>query len=226
MLAGPTAVVIGASGGVGAALVRLLTARGDAVLALSRSSTPPVDLADEATIAAAADAAGTDLALVVDATGFLHNAHFRPEKSWRELSAEHLAYSYLVNAVGPALLMKHFLPRLARGTRAVFATLSARVGSIEDNRAGGWYSYRASKAALNQLVRTAAVELSRTNREAVCIALHPGTVATPLSAPFAKTGLEVREPDQAAALLLGVLDRVTATSSGRLLDYRGEVIPF
>lgn len=226
MVTGPKAVVIGASGGVGAALVRLLTARGDEVLALSRASTPPVDLADEATIAAAAAAAGTDLALVIDATGFLHNGHFRPEKSWRELSTEHLAYSYLVNAVGPALLMKHFLPRLARGTRAVFATLSARVGSIEDNRAGGWYSYRASKAALNQLVRTAAVELARTNREAVCFALHPGTVATPLSAPFAKTGLEVREPAEAAALLLGVLDRVTATASGRLLDYRGEVIPF
>jgi NAD(P)-dependent dehydrogenase (short-subunit alcohol dehydrogenase family) len=106
--------------------------------------------------------------------------------------------------------MKHVLPRLPRSGKAVFATLSARVGSIGDNRLGGWYSYRASKAALNQLVRTAAVELARQSPEALCIAIHPGTVATALSAPFATTGLELHEPAAAARNLLGVIDQLTA----------------
>ena len=122
--------------------------------------------------------------------------------------------------------MKHFLPRLARSGRAVFATLSARVGSIEDNRAGGWYSYRASKAALNQLVRSAAIELARGNKGAVCVALHPGTVATSLSSPFAKTGLDVQTPAEAATRLLAVIDGLTPAQSGMLLDHRGERIPF
>ena len=129
---------------------------GPATIRLSRSSTPPLDLLDEASIAAAAASCGRDLTLVIDATGFLHDAEFQPEKSLRQLDPAHLARSFALNAIGPALLMKHFLPLLARTERAVFATLSARVGSISDNRAGGWYAYRASKAALNQLVRTAA----------------------------------------------------------------------
>lgn len=214
-------VVIGASGGIGAALAASRTA-----LRLSRRSVPRLDLLDEASIAAAAEAAGTGLRLVIDATGVLDRHGFAPEKSWRQLDAAHLAASFAINATGPALLMKHFLPRLARDGRAVFATLSARVGSIEDNRLGGWYAYRASKAALNQLVRTAAIELARSHPQAICVALHPGTVATDLSARFAKAGLEVQSPAQAAAALLAVIDGLTPAQSGRLIDHRGESIPF
>ena len=125
---------------------------------------------------------------------------------------------------GPALLMKHFLPLLPRAGRCVFATLSARVGSIGDNRLGGWYSYRSSKAALNQIVRTAAIELRRTRPDALCVAMHPGTVATPLSARFAKPGLEVQSPDTAAMRILTVLNMLTPQSSGDFFDQRGQPI--
>ena len=152
-------VLIGASGGIGAALAE---AMGPGTMLLGRRTLPALDVLDEASIVAAAESCGDGLRLVIDATGFLHDAQFQPEKSLRQLDPAHLARSFAINATGPALLMKHFLPLLARDGRAVFATLSARVGSISDNRLGGWYAYRASKAALNQLVRTAAVELART----------------------------------------------------------------
>ncbi len=221
-----SAVVIGANGAIGAALADAIEGSGRAVARLGRATTPGLDLLDEASIAAAAAALGPGLTLVVDATGFLHDPARQPEKALRQVEADHLAYSFAVNAIGPALLMKHFLPRLSRGERAVFATLSARVGSISDNRAGGWYAYRASKAALNQLVRTAAIELARTHRQAVCVALHPGTVDSTLSGPFAKTGLELQTPTLAAARLLGVIDALTPEDTGLLIDHRGARIPF
>ena len=199
------------------------------VVGLHRRSDPPLELTDEASIAAAAvyvAGLADELRLVVDATGILKVAGVGPERSWRELDAHVLAELFAVNAVGPALLMKHFLPLLARTGKSVFATLSAKVGSIGDNRLGGWYGYRASKAALNQFVHTAAVELSRQRPHALCLALHPGTVATPLSAPHAKRGLEVRTPAAAATLLSAVLDRVTSADSGTFLDYRGQPIPW
>ena len=224
------AVVFGASGGIGAALVEAIraTERFDHVLAFSRSTSPSADLLDEASLenATAFAAAKGELRLVIDATGFLHDDRQGPEKSWRQLDAANLARSFALNASGPALIMKHVLPRLPRSGKAVFATLSARVGSIGDNRLGGWYSYRASKAALNQLVRTAAVELARRSPEALCIALHPGTVATALSAPFAATGLQVHPPAAAADHLLTVIDQLTADANGGFFDWRGQTVPW
>jgi NAD(P)-dependent dehydrogenase (short-subunit alcohol dehydrogenase family) len=224
---GSVAVVVGGGGGIGAALVERLL--GEAcfadVVSFSRTSAPPIDVTSEASIEAAVKfLGGGEVRLVVDATGFLHGDGFMPEKNFRDLSAEHLAKSFAVNAMGPALLMKHFLPLLPRKGPAVFATLSAKVGSISDNQIGGWYSYRAAKAALNQLVHTAAIELRRSRPEAVCVALHPGTVATKLSQPFAKTGLNVRGPDVAAEELLGVIAGLGAAQSGGFFDYRGAVI--
>ncbi|MBL8462020.1 MAG: SDR family NAD(P)-dependent oxidoreductase [Thauera sp.] len=224
------AVVVGGGGGVGAAVVAALREAGghDEVLALGRRSSPVLDLLDEASIAAAAAAvrARGVPTLVFDATGFLHGAGMEPEKSWRELDAAHLAHAFAINAIGPALLMKHFLPLLPRDRRAVFATLSARVGSIGDNRLGGWYAYRASKAALNQLVRTAAVELRRSRPQAICVALHPGTVDTGLSVPFAKSGLQVQAPAEAAARLLAVIEGLGPGDSGEFFDHRGEPVPW
>ncbi len=199
---------------------------GPETVQLGRGTDPALDLLDEASIEAAAAFCGRDLTLVIDATGFLHDAEFQPEKSLRQLDPRHLARSFALNATGPALLMKHFLPLLARDRRAVFATLSARVGSISDNRLGGWYAYRASKAALNQLVRTAAIEVSRTRPLAVCVALHPGTVATGLSGPFAKTGLDVLSPADAARKLLAVIAGLGPERSGTLLDQNGTTVPF
>ena len=224
------AVVFGAGGGIGGALVAALERdpRFEAVIGLGRGSAPRFDLLDEASIADAvrAVAARGAIRLAIDATGFLHDDAQMPEKSLRELDAARLARSFALNAIGPALLMKHLLPALPREGRAVFATLSARVGSIGDNRLGGWYGYRASKAALNQFVRTAAVELARRSRVAICVALHPGTVATGLSAPFAASGLDVQAPEAAAARLLAVIDRLTPAESGGFFDHRGAAVPW
>lgn len=228
--AGGVALVVGAGGGIGHALEHALRTRGDfhQVIGTRRDGELPLDLTDEASIAQAVAAATThgELRLVIDATGFLHGAGFRPEKSLRELDAVHMAHAFAVNAIGPALLMKHVLPRLPRTGRAVFATLSARVGSIGDNRLGGWHAYRASKAALNQLVRTAAVELARRAPSAVCVALHPGTVDTGLSAPFSRSGLVVHTPEAAAVHLLRVIDCLQPADSGGFFDWRGEPVPW
>lgn len=222
------AVVIGASGGIGSALIEHLRGdpRYDAVLGFSRSSDPALDLTDERSIEAAAESTRSrgDVRLVIDATGFLHDEQFSPEKSWRQLDPEHLARAFALNATGPALLMKHFLPLLSRSKRSVFATLSARVGSIGDNRLGGWHSYRASKAALNMLVRGLSIELRRRNPHGLCVALHPGTVYTGLSQPFSKQGLNVRSPDTAAGELLAVIDRLDEDDNGCFYDYRGEPV--
>lgn len=227
---GGVAAVIGAGGGVGAALVAALQEQGaySRVIPLSRGSAPALDLTDEASIAAAcAHLAGQgELRLAIDATGFLHDARFSPEKSLRQLDPAHMAQAFAVNAIGPALLMKHLLPLAPRTGRFVFASLSARVGSIGDNHLGGWHSYRASKAALNQFVRTAAVELARTRPEAICVSLHPGTVETKLSSPFARSGLDVRPPETAARELLDVIANLTPAQTGGFFDHKGLAVPW
>jgi len=223
-------MIFGSGGGIGSALVAALNASDSfrQVVGFSRKTSPPIDLLDEASLerAAAFAAEKGDLRLVIDATGFLHDGRQGPEKTWRQLDAGNLARSFALNAIGPALIMKHVLPRLPRSGKTVFATLSARVGSIGDNRLGGWYSYRASKAALNQLVRTAAVELARRCPDGICVALHPGTVATALSAPFAAAGLEVHTPAEAARHLLAVVESLSAEANGHFFDWRGEPVPW
>ena len=228
---GGLALVIGGTGGIGSALQSHLhrSGRFAEVISLSRSTQPALDLTDEDSIAQAAAAIaakGSDLRLVILATGILHGGPRPPEKTWRDLDPAALAHAFAINATGPALVMKHCLPVLPRHGKAVFAALSARVGSIGDNHLGGWYAYRASKAALNQLIRTAAIELARTRPDAVCVALHPGTVATNLSAPFGKTGLDVQTPEEAAGRLLQVIESLAQAQTGTLLDHKGQDIPW
>ncbi len=240
-----SAVVVGATGGIGAALVAGLVEGGfETVHALSRAGSEApagaepgrIDILDEESIASAAArvAAGGPVGLVIVATGLLHapglepETTFEPEKTWRQLDAAQLARSFAVNAIGPALVAKHMLPLLARRGKSVFAALSARVGSIEDNRLGGWYGYRASKAALNQIVRTAAVELARTRPDAICMGLHPGTVATGLSGPF-RSGVAPERlftPDVSAGHLLDVIEAAGPGHSGRLWAWDGSRVPF
>lgn len=249
-----SAVVVGASGGIGSALVDALAARDgcEAILALSRagsashagepppaddSAVPrtrivhaPIDVTDEPSIAAAAALART-LApprLVIVATGLLHASDgLRPEKSLAMLDGARLARLFAVNATGPALVAKHLLPLMPRTGRAVFAALSARVGSISDNRLGGWYGYRASKAALNMLIRTTAIEWTRSARESVCVGLHPGTVDTRLSAPFQGNvaGDRLFTTAHSAERLLEVLDRLGPADSGKIVAWDGREVP-
>ncbi len=228
------AVVIGASGGVGGALALALAEGGADVSAFSRSGAAPahpairagrIDLLDEASIATAArslaEAGAPDLVLV--ATGLLHGEGVQPEKTWRQIDPQALARLFAVNATGPALVAKHMLPLLPREGRAAFAALSARVGSIGDNRLGGWVGYRASKAALNMIVQTLSLELKRTHPEAFCVALHPGTVETGLSAPFARNAPTV-SPPTAADHLLRVLAGLTPEDSGGCFAWDGQRI--
>lgn len=228
-------LVIGASGGLGRALMNEAGERWPSVevMGLSRRSMPPLDLLNEASIEFAArhvqarlHASRRHLSWIVDATGWLHGDGWTPEKSWRQLDPAHLAHQFAVNATGPALLMKHFLPLLPRHQRAVFATLSAKVGSIGDNRLGGWWGYRAAKAALNQFVRTASIELVRSHPQAICVALHPGTVETGLSQPFARSALNVVTPEEAAKRLLVVIDGLRGEHTGGFFNHNGEPLPW
>jgi NAD(P)-dependent dehydrogenase (short-subunit alcohol dehydrogenase family) len=230
------AAVIGASGGIGGALATALADRGAVVHALSRRgwaadarcAAGMIDIEDEASIADAASVLRGEgpLDLVIVATGLLHADSVVPEKSYRQLSGAAFERYFAVNATGPALVAKHFLPLLARERPAVFAALSARVGSIGDNRLGGWYGYRASKAALNMIVRSLAIELARTHPLAACVALHPGTVATDLSQPFQRgvAAEKLFPPDTSARHLLDVIANLVPSQSGQILAWDGSEI--
>lgn len=225
------AVIVGASGGIGRAMCGALSGNGfpGTVIGLSRTSAPSMDLLDEASIEAAARhvaSRGQPLRFLFLATGFLHDDVHRPERSLRDLSVAHMTKAYALNTIGPALVLKHFTPLLPREGRSIVAVLSAKVGSIGDNQLGGWHSYRASKAALNQVVHTAAIELKRSRPEAICVALHPGTMDTKLSAPFSKAGLKVRPPEVAACELLEVIEALTPDESGGFFDYAGWPLPW
>lgn len=218
------ALVIGASGGIGAALVRALEARGGAVTGLSRRG-DGLDVTDEASVAAALSRLEGPFDMVLVATGALAPPGKGPEKSLRHLEGGQIAAQFALNAMGPVLVLKHALRLMPRDGRAVFAALSARVGSIGDNGLGGWYSYRASKAALNQLIHTGAIEVARTHRQAICVTLHPGTVDTGFGAEFHR-GMQTVTPDAAAANLLRVIDGLTPADTGGFFDWSGARVPW
>ena len=218
------AAVIGASGGIGAAFCTHLEAHGAALHRFSRSE-GSIDITDEASIAAAADSITEPLHLVIVASGFLSHETLQPEKALRDLSMAAMQEVFAVNAFGPALVAKHFIPKLARDEKAVFAALSAKVGSISDNALGGWYSYRASKAALNMLLKNTAIETARRHKHAAVIGLHPGTVATSLSGPFSgNVSHDIFTPEDATARMLSVIDGITPAQSGGLFSYDGKEI--
>ncbi|MDX5593230.1 SDR family NAD(P)-dependent oxidoreductase [Pseudovibrio sp. SPO723] len=232
-------VIVGASGGIGRGLVEESVRRYPSakVIALSRQPSgidqPNVvpgqlDITEEASIISAAKTipdGGVDRVIV--ATGMLHDDHSMPEKSWRDLTAENMAKIYAVNSIGPALVLKHFLPLLHRRQRAQFAAISARVGSISDNHLGGWYSYRASKAALNMILKSASIEYERKNSEGMVVGLHPGTVDTGLSKPFQGNVPEDKlfSANHSAQCLLAVLDQMTAADTGKCFAWDGKEIP-
>lgn len=234
-----TAVVVGANGGLGAGFTKVLStdsiyqSRYGQILSFSRKPINKlalcIDYADETTIARSATLAtescnNAPLRLLIVATGFLHINGQGPERSLKQLDHAYLQQAMLVNAIGPALILKHFAPILPKTGEVCLAFISAKVGSIGDNALGGWYGYRAAKAALNQIVKTASIELTRHNKQSICVALHPGTVQTALSDPFSKTGLNVRSPEVAAQELLSVLHGLKPSQTGHFFDYKGDCI--
>jgi NAD(P)-dependent dehydrogenase (short-subunit alcohol dehydrogenase family) len=225
-----SAVIIGARGGIGAALANALEQDKNyaQVLRLHRESDQPLDILDEASIAAAAaslSATHPPISLVIVATGLLHSDQKGPEKSLRELDPDWMIENFRINAVGPALVAKHFLPIMAKQGPICFAALSARVGSISDNRLGGWHSYRASKSALNMLIRNISIEWQRKNPQSVVVGLHPGTVETSLSAPFKGNPAHERfTPSRAAGDMLSVLHGLKPEQSGQIFAYDGSLV--
>jgi NAD(P)-dependent dehydrogenase (short-subunit alcohol dehydrogenase family) len=215
-------LIIGASGGVGSALSAELASQGVEVVRLSRSA-DGFDITDEAVVEAYLSALEGPFDGLIVASGALEIAGVAPEKTIRAVSAQAMADQFAVNAIGPALVLRHAGRLLPRAGRSVCAVLTARVGSIGDNRIGGWTSYRAAKAAANQIVHTTAIELARTHPELVCVALHPGTVETPFTAKY--LGRHPAVPAaQAARNLVGVLTGLEPAQTGGYFDYAGEEI--
>lgn len=232
-------VIIGGSGAIGGAFTQQLSVLypNAALHVFSRDRTEKIlpnvthhriDYHDENAIEKAALTASKDAPLdrVIIATGMLHDGDIMPEKSLRDLSKEKFQRLFEVNTILPALLAKHFLPKLNRERRSIFAVLSARVGSISDNHLGGWYGYRASKAALNMIIKNAAIEMSRRNKKAVIVGLHPGTVNSRLSEPFQGNvpAAKLFTPEFSAEKLLSVLDNIPAEQSGKCFAWDGKEI--
>ncbi|MEP4197942.1 MAG: SDR family NAD(P)-dependent oxidoreductase [Aliishimia sp.] len=216
-------LVIGASGGIGSALCDALAAEGYDVLQLSRSA-DGFDITDEACVDRhLSDLSG--LSGVIVATGALEVDGIAPEKSVKTIQARAMADQFNINAIGPALVLKHMGRMLRRDKRAFFAVLSARVGSIGDNRLGGWVSYRAAKAALNQIVHTGAIEIARSHPQSICVSLHPGTVQTSFTEKYAARHATVPAPE-AAGNLLRVIDTLTPAETGKFFDWSGAQVPW
>lgn len=218
------ALIIGSSGGIGAAFCRTLKARGYAVDGLSRRG-DGLDITSEASVEENLSRLEGPYDLIIVASGVLAEPKGSPEKAIRDVTVEALLQTFRINAIGPMLVLKHCLPLLPKDRRSVFAALSARVGSIGDNRIGGWHSYRASKTALNQLIHGAAIELKRTHKQAIAVCLHPGTVATPFTEDYAARHKTV-PANEAAQNLLDVMDNLTPEMSGGFFDYAGKEVPW
>jgi NAD(P)-dependent dehydrogenase (short-subunit alcohol dehydrogenase family) len=217
------ALIIGVSGGIGSAVQQTLAMRDVDVTGIGRSN--GLDVTDPAAVAKVMGALVGPFDLIFIAIGVLAPQNGTPEKSLAAIDADVMAQVFALNAIGPALILQHAARLLPRNGRGVVATLSARVGSIGDNHIGGWHSYRASKAALNQIVHGAAIELGRSHKQSICVALHPGTVATEFTAKYAGRHKTV-PPEGAAQNLLNVLEGLSPEQSGGFFDYSGAVVPW
>ena len=218
------ALIIGSSGGIGSALLAALQSDGWAVTGLSRRD-DDLDVTDATSVNAHLSSLKGPFHRIVIATGALEIGPHGPEKALKQITPEAMAAQFALNAIGPALVLAHAARLLPRDTPAVVATISARVGSIGDNQVGGWHSYRAAKAAVNQIIRGAAIELARSHKHAACVALHPGTVATKFTEKYLGRHPAVA-PDLAARRLLDVMDSLGPDQTGQFFDYAGKSVPW
>ena len=224
------AIVIGSNGGIGNSVYMQLknSKLYDQVLGFNKYSELKVDITNEQDLKILKDkilSEDLNLKLLFNAVGYLHDHNYFPEKKVENIDLDYMKKTFLINTIGSALLLKHIAPLMSANTHSIFACLSAKVGSISDNYLGGWYSYRASKAALNQLIKTASIEYKRKKSKLIFASLHPGTVSTNLSKPFIgkKT---IMTPDIAAKKIISVLNNISLEDSGLLIDYNKTIIPF
>tara|TARA_B110000285_G_scaffold95339_2_gene108746 strand:- start:145 stop:843 length:699 start_codon:yes stop_codon:yes gene_type:complete len=224
------ALIIGGTGSIGSAVANELKSKNfTSIISLSRSSEPSLDLLDESSIQEAAafiKKKSKPISLLFDATGILHDEDLNqmPEKTYKNIDFLFMKKNFEINVMGPALIIKHFLPLLDTEQKSIFSTLSAKVGSISDNRYGGWYSYRASKAALNQIIKTTSIELKVKNKNAICVAIHPGTVTSKLSKPFQKNNLKIQSKEESAKNIVQILENLQLADSGSFLNWDGSEI--
>ena len=224
------AVIVGATGAIGNAIANEMESLGfKDVLKVGTNTAPSIDFNNENTILKTIEFVkniNKPISILFDATGILHQDNSMPEKTLKKIDIDFAKKNFLINAIGPALLIKHFVPLLDNEDKAVFATLSAKVGSISDNGYGGWYSYRASKSALNQFIKTASIETKVKNKKAIIVALHPGTVKSKLSEPFQKINLKIQNPEESAKNLIKVINTLDYDQSGKFLNWDGSEIPW
>jgi len=224
------AVIVGATGAIGNAIANEIENLGfKDVLKVGTNTTPSIDFNNENTILKTIEFVkniNKPISILFDATGILHHNNSMPEKTLKNINIDFAKKNFLINAIGPALLIKHFVPLLDNEDKAVFATLSAKVGSISDNGYGGWYSYRASKSALNQFIKTASIETKVKNKKAIIVALHPGTVKSKLSEPFQKINLKIQNPEESAKDLIKVINTLDYEQTGKFLNWDGSEIPW
>jgi len=224
------AVIVGATGAIGNAIANEIENLGfKDVLKVGTNTTPSIDFNNESTILKTIEFVkniNKPISILFDATGILHHNNSMPEKTLKNIDIDFAKKNFLINAIGPALLIKHFVPLLDNEDKAVFATLSAKVGSISDNGYGGWYSYRASKSALNQFIKTASIETKVKNKKAIIVALHPGTVKSKLSEPFQKINLKIQNPEESAKNLIKVINTLDYDKTGKFLNWDGSEIPW
>lgn len=219
------ALVFGASGGIGQAFSRFLENKlgSENVVKISRSF-DGFEISDEEKIFKLSESIEGSFNLIINATGVLQTTEEGPEKTINVVKQKSMIDMMTINAIGPALLLKNFSKKLDKTKFSVFVNLSARVGSITDNRLGGWISYRSSKAALNQIIKTSSIEINRRNKNAICVGLHPGTVKTRFTEKFQNT-TETISPDKSVKMMMNVVENLSVDDNGYCFAYDGKVIP-
>ena len=222
------ALVFGVSGGIGSNIYNNLKRKKFEVYGFSRTTEPNNNIISEKylkDLSLKFIEQNIKIKIFINAIGFLHNNYYSPEKKLQDINQEYMKKCFEINTIPTALMIKYFCPLMTKDEKSIFASISAKVGSISDNYLGGWYSYRASKAALNQIIKTSSIEQKRLNKNLIMVSVHPGTVNTRLSKPFIGKR-KVQTPSEAAIKIINLLEKLTLEDSGLFFDYNKNIIPF